>query len=222
MSTDDEPEETPEERDVNRDVGEEVRDRGREGFFSRTRQRIRDSRYIPPYDDLENADSTRRAVLQGAGVLALGGGAVWTALEATDGDGWDVDFNRDGIAGGGIVPPPAEEGTPTPGAAPGADCRSDELYIQEDGTVIALDHGDTEWYRFSPENFTENDGYAGLFDELSQRRPPQELAPEEVGPGIQVTHNELFSYDREAYNDMSDEAEWDRIFDQNPSYCSGG
>lgn len=216
MST--EEDEGPSERNADEDVRDRAED---EGIWARTKQRVRDSRFVPVYGDEEV--SGRRRALETIGVAALGGVGIWGILEANDGDGLELDWNSyENIPAGGVVPPVTEDGTPVPGAA--EECVSDELYIQEDGTVVAVDRADEEFYQFHVEDFSQNQGYASLFDELSSQRPQQNLAPGPVDePGIHVTHNELFAYDRQAYTDMADEAEWDRIFDQNPSYsCAGG
>jgi len=172
----------------------------------------------------------RRGFLTAAGsTLAAGYGVA----EATDGDGWNVDWSsgaEEGVGvGDGQTQPGAGNETDYGGNAPTSGDNqlgvqgdvSDELYLQEDGTVIAIDHGHKEWRSFSPENFPENEDLTGLYDEVSDEREPTDLAPPSLDEGVEVSKSEIFSYDTAAYDDMADESEWDLIFDSNPNYSGG-
>jgi hypothetical protein len=169
---------------------------------------------------------SRRGFVAGAAQVAAG---AYAFTEATDNDGWNVDWS-DGQAtpAGAPATGTGGQGQQAGGAAADGDNElgvvgdvSDELYLQEDGTVIAIDFGHKEWRSFSPEEFPENSAYAGLHSELEDERDPSELPPPNLGTAIEVSQDELFNYDTTAYNDMSDEAEWDLIFDSNPNYSGG-
>lgn len=168
---------------------------------------------------------SRRGFLAGTAQVAAGGYAI---SEATDNDGLAVDLsagnsnvNGDQLPGAGNQT--SEQGSDTyEGNELGVQGDvSDELYLQEDGTVIAVDHGHREWRAFDAENFPENEAYESLHDELEGSRESTDIAPPSVGSGIEVSQQELFNHDTSAYNDMSDEAEWDLIFDSNPNYDGG-
>ncbi len=175
---------------------------------------------------------SRRGFLAGTAEVAAVGYGI---SEATDGDGWNVDWSRGNSQGaGGGVGPIGGGGNGNETDAPGgqqamdgnnqlgtAGDVSDELYLQEDGTVVAIDYGHKEWRKFSPDNFPENSAYAGLHSELEGERSASDLAPPQLGSGIEVSQEELFDYDTAAYDDMADEAEWDLIFDSNPNYEGG-
>lgn len=185
----------------------------------------------PKHDQgVAGTNLNRRGFLAAAGsTLAAGYGVA----EATDGDGWNVDWSEGQAQGTGTDPGGAagagNESDYGGGSTPSAGDNqlgvqgdvSDELYLQEDGTVIAIDHGHKEWRSFSPDNFPENEDLSGLYDEVSQEREPTDMAPPSLDEGIEVSKNELFSYDTAAYDDMADEAEWDLIFDSNPNYSGG-
>jgi hypothetical protein len=172
---------------------------------------------------------SRRGFLSLAGQTAAAGYGI---AEATDGDGFAVDWSSGQAqptgpgSGGGAGAPgnETEDGngqqTPTTGGnqlGVQGDV-SDELYLQDDGTVIAIDHGHKEWRAFRPEEFDENSDYASLYAELEDSRDETSLSPPSLESGIEVSKQELFQYDTEAYDDMADEAEWDLIFDSNPNY----
>jgi len=171
---------------------------------------------------------SRRGFLAGtAEVAAVGYGIT----EATDGDGSAIDLSRgeEPAIGGGPATGPAGENETANGAEDSTDTYgdnelgvqgdvSDELYLQEDGTVIAVDHGHKEWRRFDADNFSENQDYAELHSELSESRGSTDLNPPGLGSGVEVSQEELFDHDTTAYDDMADEAEWDLIFDSNPNY----
>ena len=84
---------------------------------------------------------------------------------------------------------------------------SHRLYIQENGDAISIDYGDKEFRRFRSDIFTEDTGLAGLYDELESTRNPETL-PVDLEEGIEVTANEIFEYDRAAYDEMADISMW--------------
>ncbi len=99
----------------------------------------------------------------------------------------------------------------------------DRLYIQRsedsnrdhgDGTVIGLDLADREYRIFTSEEFPENQELTGLYDEILDSRDKESL-PADLGRGVRATREEVFDYSVDAYDDMSDEEEWDTIFDDN-------
>jgi len=173
---------------------------------------------------------SRRGFLAGTAEVAAGG---YVISEATDNDGFAVDLSA-GNGNGDQLPGAGDQNNDQVGnqTSEGSDIYegnelgvrgdvSDELYLQEDGTVIAVDHGHREWRAFDAENFPENSGYESLHDELEGNRESTDIAPPSVSNGIEVSQQELFNHDTSAYNDMSDEAEWDLIFDSNPNYDGG-
>ena len=184
-----------------------------------------------PNEGVAGTNVSRRGFLALAGSTAAAGYGV---AEATDGDGWNIDWSSgaaEGVGeGNGQTQPGAGNETEYGGGdtSPSGDNQlgvqgdvSDELYLQEDGTVVAIDHGHKEWRKFSPDNFPENEDLSGLYDEVSQDRDPTDMAPPSLGEGIEVSQDEIFSHDTAAYDDMADEAEWDLIFDSNPNYSGG-
>lgn len=118
------------------DVDEELEpDSEDKGFLSRTREKLSNTKdkYVgwhtveqPKQDKgVAGTNISRRGFAAGAAQAAVGTFAV---LEATDGDGYDVDFNNNGgeaPAGGGVSPPGEEnetesgEDTPTGGSGIG-------------------------------------------------------------------------------------------------------
>jgi len=116
------------------DVDEELEPETEEqGFLSRTRQKLSNTKdkYVgwhtvdqPKQDKgVAGTNISRRGFATGVAQAAVGTFAV---LEATDGDGYDVDWNDNGgeaPAGGGVSPPPGEgnetDGQGTPGAGAG-------------------------------------------------------------------------------------------------------
>lgn len=129
------PEDTPtESEDEFVDIDEELESGSeRKGFGTRIRETLGNAKdkYVgwhtvdTPKQDQGVAGTTisRRGFVAGAAQVGLAGYAV---SEATDGDGWDVDFNSTGAgggspAGGGVAPPSSGNetatDTPTPGAA---------------------------------------------------------------------------------------------------------
>lgn len=176
-------------------------------------------------------DVSRRGFLSLAGQTAVAGYGV---AEATDGDGWAVDWSSGNNAAGAGPSPVAggngnqTDGQGTPGPSTYGDNQlgvqgdvSDELYLQEDGTVVAIDHGHKEWRAFPSENFPENEDFQSLYNELEGQREETDLAPPSLDSGIEVSQQEIFNHDTAAYDDMADEAEWDLIFDSNPNYSGG-
>lgn len=208
------------------------------GFFGRVSDRLGDFKesYVDfhtvdeeqPEEELSFGDKpalgnvSRRGFVAGAAQAAVAGYGI---TEATDSDGWAIDWASGEASAGPGTPVAGNEtdGGETPSGTGGnvlgkqGDV-SDELYLQEDGTVIAVDFGHREWRSFSPDEFTENEDLSGLYDEVSEEREPTDLAPPGLDQGIEVSQEELFDYDTRAYNDMSDESEWDLIFDANPKY----
>ncbi|WP_414836740.1 hypothetical protein [Candidatus Nanohalococcus occultus] len=158
-------------------------------------------------------DLSRRGFLSLVGQTAVVG---YAAAEALDGDGYAIDWAAGEAA---VTDPTAGETADTPEGIGVVGDVSDELYLQEDGTVYALDHGDREWRSFEVDEFPMNADYAELHTDLSGSRETMEPAP--GVSGIEVTQQELFGHSSSAYDDMADEAEWDLIFDSNPTYSGG-
>jgi|GEM_PF-420473 hypothetical protein len=116
------PGDTPEDEYV--DIDEELEpDSEKQGFLSRTRQKLGNAKdkYVgwhtvdqPKQDKgVAGTNISRRGFVAGAAQVGVAGYAV---AEATDGDGWDVDLNSNGAGapeGGGVSPPPGEEGNQT-------------------------------------------------------------------------------------------------------------
>lgn len=142
-----EPGDTSSTEDEYVDVDEELEpDTGeKQGFLSRTRQKLGNTKdkYIgwhtvdePKHDKgVAGTNISRRGFVAGAAEAAVG---VYALAEATDGDGWDVDWNANGAdgeapAGGGVTPPPGEgnetDGTQTPSG--GAGLQNGEQYAFE-------------------------------------------------------------------------------------------
>jgi hypothetical protein len=80
--------------------------------------------------------------------------------------------------------------------------------------VIGLDLADREYRIFTAEEFPYNEELVGLYDELDDIRDKTDL-PADLGEGVRTTREEVFDYSVDAYDDMSDEEEWDIIFDEN-------
>jgi hypothetical protein len=213
----------------------------REGFFGSVSDTLGDlkERYVDFHRAEEESDRwgdqqvagglSRRGFISLAGQTAVAGYGI---SEATDNDGWAVDWSggqAEAVGPGG-----------GPGAAPGNETEndgeptmyegnelgvqgdvSDELYLQEDGTVVAIDYGHKEWRAFNSEDFQHNQEFQDLYDELEDSRGATDLAPPGLSTGVEVSQQELFNHDTEAYDDMADEAEWDLIFDSNPNYAGG-
>lgn len=129
------------------DVDEELEpDTGeKQGFLSRTRQKLGNAkdRYVgwhtvdePKHDQgVAGTNISRRGFVAGAAQLGVAGYAV---SEATDGDGWDIDWNNNGAgeapSGGGVSPPPGGEGNQTDDnqtPAGGAGLQNGEQYAFE-------------------------------------------------------------------------------------------
>lgn len=164
---------------------------------------------------------SRRGFLSLAGQVAVAGYGV---AEATDNDGWAVDFESGGATGEGpLTGQPGANGQngQTPDGIGTVGDVSDELYVQEDGDVIAIDHGHKEWRAFRTEEFPKNEDYQDMHADLSETRDPSMLPPPGVDQGIEVTKQELLNHSSSAYDDMADESEWDLIFDSNPNYNGG-
>ncbi len=217
--------------DVERTLEE---DRERESFFGSISESLGNlkDRYVGFHTVDEESERwgdqqavnniSRRGFLSLAGQTAVAGYAV---AEATDNDGWEVDWSSGQEEPGiGPIGAPGNGNAEEPGAVNGENHLgvqgdvSDELYLQEDGTVITIDYGHKEWRAFPPEEFSENSDYADLHSELEGEREATELAPPGLTSGIEVSKQELFDYDTTAYEDMADESEWDLIFDSNPAY----
>ena len=101
---------------------------------------------------------------------------------------------------------------------PDSNSSSDRIYVQEDGSVVAINYVDREFRAFPSDRFEKNEGLAELYDELEDEREVEELQVSGLdGGGIEVTASEIFKYDREAYDKMAAEADWDSISEQDLS-----
>lgn len=95
---------------------------------------------------------------------------------------------------------------------------SDTQLDHEDGTAIALDVADKEYRIFPAQEFPHNRDLVGLYDELEDVRGKESL-PGNLGYGVRTNREEIFEYSIDAYDDMSDEEEWDIIFGDSADSC---